>query len=67
MHDYVKSYIGDGKAEKKFATEYLEKRSRWKNSKKTGVKYEDDLTTPALALTPSEGEFQAIILLRGNT
>jgi len=58
VHDYVKSYIGDGKAEKKFATEYLEKRSRWKNSKKTGVKYEDDLTTPALALTPSEGEFQ---------
>merc|ERR1740128_1221315 len=38
VHDYVKSYIGDGKAEKKFASEYLEKRSRWKNSKKKGAK-----------------------------
>lgn len=58
VHDYVKSYVGDGKPEKKFAVEYLEKRSQWKNAKRRGSKYEDDLTTPAHALSPSEGEFQ---------
>jgi len=58
VHDYVKSYVGEGKAQKKFATDYLERRSRWKNSLKGGAKYEDDLTTPANALTPGEGEFQ---------
>ena len=58
VHDYVKSYVGDGKAQKKFATDYLERRSRWKNSLKSGVRYEDDLTTPATALSPGEGEFQ---------
>jgi len=58
VHDYVKSYVGEGKAQKKFAVDYLERRSRWKNSLKSGAKYEDDLTTPANALTPGEGEFQ---------
>ena len=61
VHDYVKSYVGEGKAQKKFATDYLERRSRWKNSLKGGAKYEDDLTTPANALTPGEGEFQVVI------
>merc|ERR1719150_2576278 len=45
VHDYIKSYVGEGKPQKKFATDYLERRSRWKNSLKSGVKYEDDLTT----------------------
>lgn len=58
VHDYVKSYVGDGKPQKKFAMEYLERRSRWKNALKSGGKYEDDLTTPALALSPGDGEFQ---------
>merc|ERR1712128_405721 len=58
VHDYVKSYVGEGKAQKKFAVDYLERRSRWKNSLKSGAKYEDDLTTPANALTPGDGEFQ---------
>ena len=58
VHDYVKSYVGEGKAQKKFATDYLERRSRWKNSLKGGARYEDDLTTPATALTPGDGEFQ---------
>jgi len=58
VHDYIKSYVGEGKAQKKFATDYLERRSRWKNSLKSGVKYEDDLTTPATALSPGDGEFQ---------
>ena len=54
----MKSYVGEGKAQKKFATDYLERRSRWKNAQKAGVRYEDDLTTPATALTPGDGEFQ---------
>ncbi len=58
MNDYVKSYVGDGKAQKKFANDYLEKRSRWKNALKSGGKYEDDLTTPAVALSPGDGDFQ---------
>lgn len=58
VYDYVKSYIGDGKQERKFAEEYLEKRSVWKNSKKKKKISEDDLTTPAAALSPGEGEFQ---------
>jgi len=58
VHDYVKSYVGEGKAQKKFATDYLERRSRWKNSLKGGARYEDDLTVPASALSPGDGEFQ---------
>ena len=57
VHDYVKSYVGDGKPQKKFAMEYLERRSRWKNALKSGGKYEDDLTSPALALSPGDGDF----------
>jgi len=58
VHDYVRSYIGEGKAEKKFATQYLERRSKWKNAKRSGKKHDDDLTTPAVALSPSDGDFQ---------
>lgn len=58
VHDYVKSYIGEGKAPKKFAIEYLERRSRWKNSlKNKGTYYDDDLLTPATAINPGDGEF----------
>lgn len=58
VHDYVKSYIGEGKAPKKFAIEYLERRSRWKNSlKNQGKYYDDDLLTPATAINPGDGEF----------
>lgn len=58
VHDYVKSYVGEGKAQKKFAVDYLERRSRWKNSLKGGTKYEDEMTSTAHALNPGEGEFQ---------
>merc|ERR1711962_209175 len=59
VHDYIKSYVGEEKAQKKFAVEYLERRSRWKRSLKGGAAYEDDLTTPAHALTPgAEEEFK---------
>ena len=41
--------------------EYLERRSRWKRSLKGGAAYEDDLTTPAHALTPgAEEEFKEV-------
>ena len=44
-----------------FAVEYLERRSRWKRSLKGGAAYEDDLTTPAHALTPgAEEEFKEV-------
>ena len=66
VHDYVKSYVGEGKAQKKFATDYLERRSRWKNSLKGGARYEDDLTVPASALSPGDGEFQVSYLLFVN-
>ena len=55
--------MGEGKAQKKFATDYLERRSRWKNSLKGGARYEDDLTVPASALSPGDGEFQVRFLL----
>jgi len=59
VHDYIKSYVGEEKAQKRFAVEYLERRSRWKRSLKGGAAYEDDLTTPAHALTPgAEEEFK---------
>jgi hypothetical protein len=63
VHDYVKTYVGEGKPQKKFAMEYLERRSRWKNALKSGGKYEDDLTTPALALSPGDGDFQVRTVL----
>ena len=45
----------------RFAVEYLERRSRWKRSLKGGAAYEDDLTTPAHALTPgAEEEFKEV-------
>merc|ERR1712107_879532 len=45
VHDYIKSYVGEEKAQKRFAVEYLERRSRWKRSLKGGAAYEDDLNT----------------------
>ena len=47
----------------RFAVEYLERRSRWKRSLKGGAAYEDDLTTPAHALTPgAEEEFKEVCI-----
>ena len=47
--------------------EYLERRSRWKRSLKGGAAYEDDLTTPAHALTPgAEEEFKEVTLEDSN-
>ena len=57
VNDYVKNYIGDGKAPKNFAKEYIERRSKWRNSLKSNRQnFEDDLLTPAAAINPNEPE-----------
>ena len=59
MNDYIKSYIGEGKAHKKFAADYLERRSQLKNALKKSGPTEDDLTSPAVALA-HDVEFQVM-------
>ena len=56
MNDYVKNYIGDGKGPKNFAKEYIERRSKWKNSLKSVRNNEDELLKPAAAINPNEPE-----------
>ena len=63
MNDYVKNYIGEGKAHKRFAADYLEKRSQVKNALKNNNTTADDLTSPATALS-HDLEFQ--VLERGG-
>ena len=54
MNDYVKNYIGEGKGPKNFAKEYLERRSKYKNSLKcANQNFDDDLLTPAQAINPN--------------
>ena len=54
VNDYVKNYIGEGKGPKNFAKEYLERRSKYKNSLKCAtLNVEDDLLTPAQAINPN--------------
>merc|ERR1712020_400672 len=54
VNDYVKNYIGDGKGPKSFAKEYVERRSKYRNSLKSVKNFEDDLLTPAAAINPNE-------------
>lgn len=54
VNDYVKNYIGEGKGAKNFAKEYLERRSKYKNSLKAAPNHEDDLLTPAAAINPND-------------
>uniref|UniRef100_A0A0K2U6J5 GYF domain-containing protein n=1 Tax=Lepeophtheirus salmonis TaxID=72036 RepID=A0A0K2U6J5_LEPSM len=61
VNDYVNSYIGEGKGPKSFAKEYLERRSKWRNSLKKNNKMEDNLMAPATAINPGEySEFQSV-------
>merc|ERR1712029_167444 len=53
VNDYVKSYVGEGKGPKNFAKEYMERRSRWKNSMRQAQRPEDDLLPPAHAINPN--------------
>ena len=59
VHDYVRNYIGEAKAHKAFAKEYLDRRSAWKNSMKAANKnyFDDDLLTPAAAINPNGPDF----------
>ncbi len=57
VQDIVRSYIGEAKAHKIFAKEYLERRSAWKNSQKPRKNFDDDLLTPAAAINPNEPDF----------
>ena len=57
VHDYIRNYIGEAKAHKNFAKEYLERRSQWKNSMKARRNFEDDLLTPAAAINPNDPDF----------
>jgi len=60
--DYVRSYLGDGKEAKEFTREFLERRSRWKNSRKdgSGPGVEDNLCRPASAVNPNSNDFQEV-------
>jgi len=61
--DYVRSYLGDGRDAREFGREFLERRSRWKNSRKDGGEssgFEDNLCRPAAAVNPNQNEFQEV-------
>ncbi|KAL0277347.1 UNVERIFIED_CONTAM: hypothetical protein PYX00_004675 [Menopon gallinae] len=51
VEDYVKLYLGDGKEAQEFAKQFVERRSRWRSSKKANTT-EDDLCTPSFGLNP---------------
>lgn len=57
VQEYVRSYIGETKAHRLFAKEYLERRSAWKNSQKARKNFDDDLLTPAAAINPNDPDF----------
>jgi len=59
--DYVRSYLGDGKEARDFSREFLERRSKWKNSRKDGGgSLEDNLCRPASAVNPNSNDFQEV-------
>ena len=66
MNDYVKNYIGDGKGPKNFAKEYVERRSKYRNSLKSVKNFEDDLLTPAAAINPNEPDEPVPVLGGGG-
>lgn len=59
VHDYIRSYLGDGKEVKEFAKQYLERRSRARNAHKER-QVDDDILAPAPAINPSATEFQEV-------
>lgn len=64
VNDYVRSYLGDGKEVREFGRQFLEKRSRWKNSRSGSGKeakgFEDNLYRPASTANPPTAEFQEV-------
>ncbi|XP_065351178.1 GRB10-interacting GYF protein 2 [Cloeon dipterum] len=56
INDYVRSYLGNGQEAREFAKNFIEKRSKWRNSQKKSVAA-DDLCKPAPAVNPMENDF----------
>jgi len=63
LHDYVRSYLGDGTAAREFGKQFVERRSRWKNAARRQDS-EDNMCGPARAVNPNapvvSNEFQEI-------
>src|SRR5262249_53335667 len=58
VNDYVRSYLGDTREARDFCRDFVERRSRWKNSRKE--KDDDSLCRPASAVNPNQNEFQEV-------
>ena len=55
MQDYVRSYLGEGKEAKEFAKQFLEQRSKWRQSQRNVQQYEEDnMCIPAKAVNPGQ-------------
>merc|ERR1712071_439675 len=55
VQDYVRSYLGEGKEAKEFAKQFLEQRSRWRQSQRSVQQYEEDnMCIPAKAVNPGQ-------------
>jgi len=57
VHDYIRQYLGDTSELKKFAKDYLDRRSECMAQQRQQKKTGDDITQPAKAVTPGM-EFQ---------
>ncbi len=53
VQDYGASYLGTSKAARHFVNEFLERRSKWRNSMKTAKAPEDSMLGPAKAINPN--------------
>ncbi|CAG0885994.1 unnamed protein product [Darwinula stevensoni] len=60
VHDYVRSYLGDGKSSQDFARQFLERRSNWRNAQKDKKSPEDSMHGPAPAVNPNTADFQEV-------
>jgi len=55
VQDYVRSYLGEGKEAKEFAKQFLEQRSKWRQSQRNVQQYEEDnMCIPAKAVNPGQ-------------
>ncbi|XP_059489488.1 GIGYF family protein Gyf-like isoform X2 [Neocloeon triangulifer] len=56
INDYVRSYLGNGQEAREFAKNFIEKRSKWRNSQRRAIA-EDDMCKPAPAVNPNDSDF----------
>ncbi|CAG0914312.1 unnamed protein product [Notodromas monacha] len=59
VQDYGASYLGTDKPAKEFIREFLERRSKWKNSMKSAKAPEDSMLGPAKAINPNSQSSQS--------